>query len=125
MMHSCFIRLNKEYKNLILIAVGAFPGALIRWQVNHDFFVNLLGAALLGFLMGLSCGRHLKLILGFGFCGALTTFSGWIYDSAKLLKSGSFFNAFGLIFYMLGFGLLAAVCGLWLGKNFKLRGHLQ
>ena len=42
MMHSCLIRLNKESKNLILIAVGAFPGALIRWQVNHDFFVNLL-----------------------------------------------------------------------------------
>jgi len=124
-MYRFSLPLNNRSKNYLLVALGAVPGALIRWQINNDFLVNIIGAALLGFLLSLHCSHNLKLTLGFGFCGALTTFSGWMFDSAQLLISGLFFKAFGLIFYTLGFGLLAAVVGFLLGKNVKLPGHVQ
>ena len=119
------IFINREYKNLLFIAIGAVPGSLIRWQVNNDFLVNIIGAAVLGFLLGASCSRNFKLTLGVGFCGALTTFSGWMLDSAQLLISGLLLKAFSLIFYTLGLGLLAAVLGFWLGKKIKLLRHFQ
>jgi len=124
-MYRFSLPLNNGSKNALLVALGAVPGALIRWQINNDFLVNIIGAALLGFLLSLHCSRNLKVTLGFGFCGALTTFSGWMFDSAQLLISGLLFKAFGLIFYTFGFGLLAAVVGFWLGKNVKLPGHVQ
>ena len=119
------LTLNKEYRNLLFVALGAVPGSWIRWQVDNDFLVNIFGAAVLGFLLSSTCSRNLKLILGFGFCGALTTFSGWILDSAQFITTGLFFKAFGLNFYTLGFGLLATVLGFWLGKKVKLIRHFQ
>jgi hypothetical protein len=46
--------LTAELQELFLVALGAVPGALLRWQValhgsDRHLLVNVLGAALLGF----------------------------------------------------------------------------
>ncbi|WP_320666788.1 fluoride efflux transporter FluC [Prochlorococcus sp. MIT 1307] len=111
---------HKEFYKLLIVLLGAIPGAVIRWQLNNNFFVNLTGAALLGFVIGLQLNRRWKLMLGVGFCGSLTTFSGWIFDSTLLLLNGSLIQAFGLILYTLGFGLLSGAFGFLVGRNIKL-----
>lgn len=68
----------------LLVAVGAALGAPARLLAGHvldrsthwgTLLVNLLGSALLGWLVGHGVdGRPLPL-LGTGFCGALTTYS--------------------------------------------------
>ena len=50
--------LQLELQELLLVGVGAVPGALLRWQLalhlgDQNLLVNVLGAALLGFLAGL------------------------------------------------------------------------
>ena len=112
-----YLLLFNEYKTILLIALGAVPGSLIRWQFNNDFFVNILGATVFGFLVGFPFRSSKKLIIGVGFCGALTTFSGWILDALKLLISGFFVQAFGLIFYTFSLGLLAAFFGFCIGRK--------
>ncbi|NDD69828.1 MAG: CrcB family protein, partial [Synechococcaceae bacterium WB9_4xC_028] len=47
------LTLRAELEELLLVAVGAVPGALIRWQVgvhlhDKDVLVNVLGALILG-----------------------------------------------------------------------------
>ena len=69
-MHS-FLRNN----NFIIISVGAVPAAIMRWQIDQIFIVNAIGCFLLGFINSLPVSRRYKLMLGFGFCGSLTTFS--------------------------------------------------
>ncbi len=107
----------KEFNLLILIALGSVPGALIRWQLNNDFLVNIIGSMILGFLCGSPFRRNLKLVIGIGFCGSLTTFSGWIFDSLNLMLSGSYAKACILIIYTLLFGLLSAACGLFAARK--------
>ena len=63
--------LRRELIELLLVAAGAVPGALLRWQVglhlgDQNVVVNVLGAALLGFLAGLPAAprRQQELLAG-------------------------------------------------------------
>lgn len=74
---------------LLLVALGAVPGAWLRWALHCDPLANLLGCLLIGLVSGQRPARpHLMLLLGIGFCGALTTFSGWILALASALGQG-------------------------------------
>ena len=89
--------MNSVFKNnnFIIISIGAIPAAIFRWQIDQIFIVNIIGCFLLGFINSLSISRKYKLILGFGFCGSLTTFSGWSFQLFKLINKG-FYKLFFL-----------------------------
>ena len=114
--------LGTELQELLLVALGAVPGALLRWQFNlafHDryVFVNVLGSLILGLLLGLPYRPRLQLLVGIGFCGSLTTFSSWMVNSVDLIYSGQPLASLGLIGMTLGLGLGGAALGLLLGRG--------
>ena len=114
--------LGTELQELLLVAVGAVPGALLRWQFSvvlhdRDVLVNVLGSLILGLLLGLPYRPRLQLLAGIGFCGSLTTFSSWMVNSVDLINSGEELAALGLIGMTLGLGLGGAALGLWIGRN--------
>ena len=74
--------------NFFLISIGAIPAALIRWQIDQTFVVNISGCFLLGVINSLPISSRYKLIFGFGFCGSLTTFSGWSLQLFELITQG-------------------------------------
>ena len=116
--------LTAELQELFLVALGAVPGALLRWQValhgsDRHLLVNVLGAALLGLLAGLPAAPRRQLLIGIGFCGSLTTFSSWILDATRLISAGQTAEALGLIGLTLGLGLGAAALGFWLGQRIR------
>ena len=68
----------------LLVAVGAALGAPLRLLAGHHLdrrvhwgtlAVNLLGSALLGWLVGRGVDGRPLALLGTGFCGAFTTYS--------------------------------------------------
>ena len=81
--------------NLFMISIVAVPAALFRWQTDKVFIVNSIGCFLLGFINSLPISRRFKLIFGLGFCGSLTTFSGWSFQLFKLINQG-FYKLFFL-----------------------------
>ncbi len=112
-----------ELQELLLVAVGAVPGALLRWQFgvvlnDRDVLVNVLGSLILGLLLGLPYRPRIQLLVGIGFCGSLTTFSSWMVNSVDLIVSGQQLAAVGLIGLTLGLGLGGAALGLWIGRRF-------
>ena len=114
--------LSKELEELWLVAVGAVPGALLRWQFgvvlhDRDVLVNVLGSLILGLLVGLPYRPRIQLLVGIGFCGSLTTFSSWMVNSVDLIASGQQLAAIGLIGMTLGLGLGGAALGLWIGRR--------
>ena len=92
-----FIKKN----TFLLISIGAIPGALLRWQIDQIFIVNLIGCFLLGFFNSLTILKRYKLILGVGLCGSMTTFSGWSFQLYKLLSQGQYklllFNVISIV----------------------------
>ena len=116
--------LTTELQELLLVALGAVPGALLRWQVSlhwadRHVLVNVLGAALLGLLAGLPAAPRRQLLIGIGFCGSLTTFSSWMLDAMRLISAGHVFEAFGLLGLTLGLGFGAAALGVWVGLRLR------
>ena len=117
--------LTAELQELFLVALGAVPGALLRWQValhgsDRHLLVNVLGAALLGLLAGLPAAPRRQLLIGIGFCGSLTTFSSWMLEAMQLISAGKIVEALGLIGFTLGLGVGAAALGLWIGPKVRL-----
>jgi CrcB protein len=113
---------------VLLVLLGGMIGAPARYladralQARHDsvfpwgtFAVNMAGSLLLGFLLGAQ--RHLGLptsvvlLLGTGFCGGLTTFSTFGYETLRLLEDGAVGEAGLNVIGSLAVGVLAA----WLG----------
>jgi CrcB protein len=107
----------------LLVALGAAVGAPLRFLVDRavggrefpwgTLAVNVAGSFLLGLLAG--GARHvdtpLLALAGTGFCGALTTYSTFGYETVRLLQDGAtplaVLNAVGSV----AVGLAAALLG--------------
>ena len=108
-----FLRNN----SFIIISVGAVPAAILRWQIDQIFIVNAIGCFLLGFINSLPVSRRYKLMLGFGFCGSLTTFSGLSFQLYKLINQGFYKLFFLNSILILTIGLLSVGLGHLLAKK--------
>lgn len=112
----------------LLVALGAAVGAPLRYltdrvvQARHDsvfpwgtWAVNVAGSFLLGLLAaGAAAGGVPGGVIataGVGFCGALTTYSTFGYETARLVEDGSWFYAGANVAASLVAGLGAAFCG--------------
>jgi len=130
-------RLRFELRELLLVAAGGVPGALLRWQASvqlgpwlggsagADLLVNVLGSFVLGFLAGPIPRRtSLLLWLGIGFCGCLTTFSSWMLDVVRLIEAQQPWQGLVLVLATLALGLVAALLGLLCSRSL-FRGSVR
>jgi len=117
------MRIDIKKDSFFLISIGAIPGALIRWQIDEMFLVNLIGCFFLGFFNSLAIAKRYKLTLGVGLCGSLTTFSGLSYKLHNLLSQGMhklfLFNSISIV--------LMGIVAIGLGHLFaeKLNGLIK
>lgn len=88
--------------NLLLVAAGAAAGAPVRWWVDRwiqmrslpalpwgTFVVNVVGSMLLGAIAHAASDDSAALLLmGIGFCGAMTTFSSFAWETFRLVEDG-------------------------------------
>ncbi|MEV6968478.1 fluoride efflux transporter CrcB [Hamadaea sp. NPDC051192] len=108
---------------VLLVALGAAFGAPSRYlldrfvQARHDsvfpwgtFAVNVIGSFLLGSFAALS--TQYFALLGTGFCGALTTYSTFGYETVRLARTGSSLYALLNVILSIIAGLLAGWAGL-------------
>ncbi|MFR9754000.1 fluoride efflux transporter CrcB [Nocardia sp. 004] len=109
----------------LFVIIGAMIGAPIRYltdravQARHDsvfpwgtFTVNLTGSFLLGVLTGaVSTDSALRLLIGTGLCGALTSYSTFSYETLRLAGTGARFSAAANLIATIGAGLGAYYIG--------------
>ena len=103
--------------NFALISIGAFPAAILRWQIDEIYIVNTIGCFLLGVINSLPISKRYKLIFGFGFCGSLTTFSGWSLKLFNLISQGFYKLFFLNSICMVLLGFFAVCLGHWFARK--------
>lgn len=109
----------------LFVGLGGAVGAMLRYAISLipykggfpllTFVTNILGALLIGFIVGYALKRNvndsLMLFLKTGLCGGFTTFSTFSLEAYNLFVSGSKILA-------VSYAVLSAVCcilGVWLG----------
>jgi CrcB protein len=118
---------------VLWVALGAAVGAPLRYlidravQARHPsrfpwgtFTVNMVGSVVLGALTGAAIAlpagvvpAGVQAVVGTGFCGALTTYSTFSYESVSLLEDRSPAMAVANLVGSVVAGLLVAAVAWW------------
>jgi CrcB protein len=115
----------------LLIALGAAVGAPARYltdrtvQARHDtlfpwgtLVVNVVASFVLGVLVGWpDLSPRVLALVGTGFCGALSTFSTFSYETVRLVEERARFYALANVAVSLAAGLGAAAFGWSIGTT--------
>jgi CrcB protein len=114
---------------LLLVLLGGAVGAPTRYladvavqRLHRSSFpwgtwtVNMVGSFVLG-LVAAGATTWTDTLVGTGFCGALTTFSTFGYETVRLGEEGEATTAAANVVGSLAVGLLAAALGWWLGAQ--------
>ena len=114
--------------SLLLVLIGGAIGAPLRYLTDQavnarhtsvfpfgTLVVNATGSLTLGVVAGLATVHDvpawLLTLVGTGFCGALTTFSTFGYETVRLVEDGSFAEAALNVVVTLTVGLAAVLAG--------------
>ena len=114
--------------NWLLVVVGAIVGAPVRYLIDRavearndtlfpwgTFIVNVTGCLVFGLLSGaLTYGdapSSVRLLVGTGLCGTLTTYSAFSYETMRLAEMGARFHAVANVLASVGAAIGAAVIG--------------
>ncbi len=113
---------------VVLVALGAALGAPLRYAVDRAIgarartplpagilLVNVVGSLLLGVVTTAVASPQGQALIGVGFCGALTTYSAFAFDTVVLAESKQRMLAAGYVLASLVAGLAAALVGLATG----------
>lgn len=106
------------------MAVGGVAGATARWLVftastDHAFpwtllVINIAGSFILGLVAFRTATGHretLRLGVGVGFCGGLTTFSSFAVTAADLLRDERTGTAISFVAVSVALAIVALVAG--------------
>jgi CrcB protein len=120
--------------NLLLVLLGAAVGAPVRYLADRAVMhrvqslavgifpwgtlaVNLAGSFLLGMLFAATspADGQARLALGTGFCGALSTYSTFSYETLRLAEDGAVALAWANVLVSVTVGVAAALLGTLVG----------
>ena len=119
--------------NVLAIFIGGGLGSISRYgiaillraySINFPFatlLVNIVGSLILGFTIALFWNKAhfhdtIKIAITVGFCGGLTTFSTFSWETFDLIKNGEFVLAFVYALISVLTCILAISLGAFLAK---------
>ncbi|WP_018685065.1 fluoride efflux transporter FluC [Actinokineospora enzanensis] len=99
--------------NVLVVALGAAVGAPLRYVIGRrlrtpwgTLVANLLGSFVLGVVIA-TADPQWRLLLGTGFCGALTTYSTFAYETTLLSRRRALVN--------IGVSVAGGIAAFWTG----------
>ncbi len=121
--------------DMLAICADACAGALSRYYITKlipaidefpigTLFVNFIGSTIIGLVMYLSLTyglftREGRLMLATGFCGSLTTFSTFAYETYNMLQYRMYKLAIANIMLNVGLCILGVLLGKFIASVIK------
>lgn len=115
--------------SVLFVALGAAVGAPLRFLTDRafkqwlpglfpwgTFAVNIVGSLILG-VVAAAAGPPVATLVGTGFCGALTTYSTFSYETVALLEGRHRLAGLANVIASVLVGVAAAAAGWALGHN--------
>lgn len=117
------------WSKILLLGIGGFIGSNLRywisiWSINcfgtympyGTLVVNGIGSFALGFLAiygteVINLDPRLRIFLGIGMMGALTTFSTFSFETFELIKKSNY----SLALLNIGLNIGVGLCAVWFG----------
>ncbi|GAA2892547.1 putative fluoride ion transporter CrcB 2 [Actinoplanes cyaneus] len=109
---------------VLFVALGAAIGAPLRYLTDRyvqarygtgfpwgTLAVNVAGSLVLGLVLGMRLPSGLTALIGTGFCGALTTYSTFSWETLTFARQGEQAKAFAYVLVSVLAGLGAATLG--------------
>lgn len=115
---------------VLMIMLGAGLGAPARYLTDRTLqsrsesvfpwgtlTVNVVACLILGVLTGIGthAGAAVSALIGTGFCGAMSTYSAFSFETLRLVQKGVRWQAAANVTASLVAGLGAAALGWWIG----------
>lgn len=126
--------LATNWSTLLSVGLGGAVGAVLRfvlsgviqagsggWFPLGTLVVNVAGSLLMGLVLQASMDRSLfpdaiRLLITTGFCGALTTYSTFSFETLALIHSAHWVTAATNILLNVLLTLAAVALGIWLAR---------
>ncbi len=127
---------NFKQMNLLIIGIGGFLGAILRYLVSGWVYrvfgsalpwgtlaVNIIGSFILGFFFTYSINKmavspEFRNFISIGLLGAFTTFSTFSYETIMLMQQELYKETIMNISFNVIFCLIAALAGILIAKQF-------
>ena len=118
----------------LAVALGGAAGAMLRYGLSGwvqgaggfgfpfgTLTVNVIGSFIIGLILQWSTDRFMfspevRLLITTGFCGGLTTFSTFSYETLRLLEGQQWLLALANIALNVALCLAAVVAGVWVAR---------
>ena len=84
--------MNKKF--FILILLISYIATFLRFYLNNNFLVSIIGSFIYGFVIASPISKSKREIFLSGFCSCMTSFSGYIYFLYQLIIKGYYLKLF-------------------------------
>ncbi len=103
--------------NFIFVLIAAFFGTFLRFCINNNFLISIIGSFFFGFIIAKRFTKPINRILLSGFCSCFTSFSGFMYFLYELVNLQDYVKIFLYLNIMIVLNLFMMYCGFIISRK--------
>ena len=104
-------------KSFPFIIVASIVATFLRFYINNNFLISILGSFLFGFVIARRLSQSKNEILLTGFCSSFTSFSGFIYVLYELINKENLLRTFLYLNIIIFSSLFTMYCGFFISRK--------
>ena len=104
-------------KKFILIILFSYFATFIRFYIDNNFLVSIIGSFLYGFIIQRKVSISKKEIFLSGFCSCFTSFTGFIYLLYEIINQGYYLRFFLCLNLIIIFNLIMMYFGFYISRK--------
>ena len=104
-------------KHFLILLFVAYFGTFLRFYLNNNFIVSIIGSFLYGFVVPRKISKSKREILLSGFCSCFTSFSGFVHFLYQLIIQNYYLKVFFYLNVIVILNLIIMYIGFLLSRK--------